>query len=527
MSRIPNRTSDPDTLKWVEECLADCRASHASCNASADPLLPTRVLDVGLGLVAGDATGRPTVRLVESTGRRGRYACLSHCWGSPASDVIRTTKATLERRRTGIDVSDLPKTFQDAIRLAYRLRIPYLWIDSLCIVQDDDEDWRLEASRMCAVYQNSYLTIAATRASNGTHGLYTDVSPEFHGYKVATIDGQAVYIRRAHNNSAFTHFVAARDADNFPLLGRGWVFQERMLSPRFLHFGHSELTWECSSLFWCQCGDNFATPRGPSQGRRFHSASAAASLDSDGAVEVWQSIVMEYSRLALSFPTDRFPALSGLARQWQAIRGCDYLAGLWRSSLVRDLQWKVESGHQKPKPEAWRAPSWSWASVDSTIRYWGPPLVRMQDGCIVRHASCTAKRNRASSDVADITGELESGLVVISGKLAVSTLDCRDNLLRVGEVVIPGFLPDYAQAPDERRVASESRIREPVMLLRVGVNRSGGNEHTFSLVLRSLDASRQIYERIGSCEHFQGEDGNQVMQPSLFGQSLETEVTII
>lgn len=78
------------------------------------------------------------------------------------------TKASWAKLTVNIFLSDLPPLFQDAIIITRQLGLRYLWIDSLCIIQDSLRDWETEAAKMASIYQNSYVTISATDASNGS-----------------------------------------------------------------------------------------------------------------------------------------------------------------------------------------------------------------------------------------------------------------------------------------------------------------------------------------------------------------------
>jgi hypothetical protein len=101
------------------------------------------------------------------------YIALSHCWGQTA--IVRTTKATFARRKQGIDISLLPPAFRDAIDIACRLDVRYLWIDSLCIIQDDQLDWQTKSARMSTIYQQTLLTISAGLSGHG--GGYLSKTP--------------------------------------------------------------------------------------------------------------------------------------------------------------------------------------------------------------------------------------------------------------------------------------------------------------------------------------------------------------
>ena len=137
--------------------------SHHKC-APILPELPTRVLDLG------EESYPKWIKLVETKGCKGRYIALSHCWGS--SHRITTKKSTFEARKRGMSIAELPSTFQQAALIAKSLGVTYLWIDSLCIIQDSPSDWEYEASRMGDVYANSYLTIASSSSLDDSSGCF-------------------------------------------------------------------------------------------------------------------------------------------------------------------------------------------------------------------------------------------------------------------------------------------------------------------------------------------------------------------
>lgn len=150
-------------------------------------------------------------------------------------------------RKERITWTSLPKTFQDAIHFVRQINLRYLWIDSLCIVQDDQLDWELESHKMATIYRNAYLTIAATSSSGDSGGCYSSGSDLDKDYEVGT----DMYVREkpAHFDSMQHHSISSP----FPLLSRAWFYQERLLSPRVLHFGPKEILWECKESCSCQC----------------------------------------------------------------------------------------------------------------------------------------------------------------------------------------------------------------------------------------------------------------------------------
>lgn len=142
---------------WIK----DCHDDHPACKPSTSSgTLPTRVIDVG------SPDGRTEPRLCDTNGEPGDYIALSHCWGG--RQPLRTTKENICSMKTCIPWAKLPNTFQDAISVTRRLGIRYLWIDSLCIVQDDAQDWEREAAKMALIFEAAYITIAATAATNGS-----------------------------------------------------------------------------------------------------------------------------------------------------------------------------------------------------------------------------------------------------------------------------------------------------------------------------------------------------------------------
>jgi hypothetical protein len=504
---------------------------HSSCGSKGSTSLPTRLLDVNK---EQDALDEINIRLVETKNQKGIYACLSHCWGKSGSKTrLQTTKSTIDRHKDGIPLSEFPKTFCDAIIFVRELGIQYIWIDSLCIVQDDQEDWRSEASQMCSVYENACITIAATGADNASRGLYASISPEYQGYKVDKINGADIYVRKVPPHAALMQFIRYRDNETFPLLDRAWVYQERMLSPRFLHFGSHELVWECLTTSCCPCGDNYQTGKGMSWQPKVLYTKSLRSSTAKNLDLGWRTILMEYSRLSLSFQSDRLPALSGLAKQWQTAKKCDYLAGLWKSSLVGDLQWQVETEHRKPKPQGWRAPSWSWVSVDSEVRFWRPPLLQLDDVGTIYDAKSIPK---SSGNSIDATGELESGYLVISVMIAEAKVDFDgwndEKLVVEGQELDQVFLPDYALASD-----IDEEYTEAVFVIKIGElntlmtskDDEGHplyNEPSFILVLRCLDYEKQVYERIGSCRYWRRHNEDEHHR-TFFGKCEERTITIV
>jgi len=189
-SNISENAGSFQAIQWIRSQLAVCSSSpdHASCQSERIPRLPARVLEL---------VGPTQVRLhVSKQNEAARYACLSHCWGSV--QPLKTTRETIENFQRSIPWQDLPQTFRDAITVVDQLGLKYLWIDSLTIVQDDIEDWRLEGSKMAEIYRNSYVTISATSASCSNSGLFFDTPLAYRGRPIRLQrSNKKVYVRES------------------------------------------------------------------------------------------------------------------------------------------------------------------------------------------------------------------------------------------------------------------------------------------------------------------------------------------
>jgi hypothetical protein len=124
--------------------------------------LPKRIIYVG--------KSNEELRLEDTDNTQGLYAILSYCWGE-SQHLLKTTLTSLEKHMRGISFTRLPKTIQDAVKVARGLSINYLWVDSLCIIQGSQEDWEIESAKMSEYFGNAHITIAASSASNAQAGI--------------------------------------------------------------------------------------------------------------------------------------------------------------------------------------------------------------------------------------------------------------------------------------------------------------------------------------------------------------------
>ncbi|KAF5247756.1 hypothetical protein FAUST_540 [Fusarium austroamericanum] len=325
-------------------------------------ILFPQVIDVG------DNRSSPYVRLWETGGiETGDYIALSYCWGK--SPQYTTTKSTLDDRKHQIPISDLPQTHQDAIKLNREFGIRYLWIDSMCICQDDYDDWERESARMLSVYANAYLTINASKGNDSSSGLfYKSSTREYFEFEhtYGGIRGRALACEVPFEEAMQHVYIQLKDD---PVSHRGWTLQERVLSRRTLFYSGGQMMFECNHGFRKE--DGWAIhrrfPRISSQPQMVsndQTKDTDLSVSTSELLRSWYQLLATYGGRKLTKPSDKLPAVSGLASIMAERLNDEYVAGHWRSLLITELPW--QPGNCKRVPE-YRAPSWSWASVDGGI----------------------------------------------------------------------------------------------------------------------------------------------------------------
>ncbi|KAE8450778.1 hypothetical protein EG329_005691 [Mollisiaceae sp. DMI_Dod_QoI] len=361
------------------------------------PISRSTFSDEGIAL-AQDWIDAKHIKLIDTSTNRptGRYCTVSHRWG--IEPFLNLSHDNLEAFMIDIPFSRLPKTFQDAILVVLKLGIHYLWIDSLCILQSglgSKEDWQKESAQMHKVYENSYCNIAATAASNSKAGLFFE--RDTFQVESCKIDMKADGV--AHSWYLFDRQVLDRHNASAPLSERAWVIQEYLFSPRILHFGKEQLFWECSTLYACESrplgfGHDVdfvkkisALPvLGAQEVRKVELTHAAPSptstdtkvdgIDNEGTetIRAWTQTVERYSSCQLTNDEDKLIAISGIAERYHKKllerSQCRYLAGVWSGThLISSLMWSPSPRGDSFRPNTYRAPSWSWASMQGRIFY--------------------------------------------------------------------------------------------------------------------------------------------------------------
>lgn len=346
-----------------------CEMQHRSCNeATFNQILPSRVLEL-----LDPSDEKKGARLTETQNKmQGTYACLSYCWGSFAQ-TGRTTRGNLSSHLEAIPFHELPDTVIDTIRLCYKLGFRYLWVDRLCIVQDDHEDWSAEASKMCDIYSRSALTISAPVCKESSQSFLTERRKGFREQsQFATVsyfnDDSKLkgsfwfyqdHLARTDGpwflEYKWEEFCGGSNYEENRWLERGWTFQEWMLSPRVLHIDSITL-WDC-----------FEGYANEIQERHMSKANLVRNPTRYGPE--WEEIVREYSQRNVTRGEDRLPALAGLAAREGQATGHTYLAGIWREDLPMSLLWGRSPNCKQPGNPNKDLPSWTWASVNGAVFY--------------------------------------------------------------------------------------------------------------------------------------------------------------
>lgn len=414
------------TTNFIRACLKSCDARHPLCKPTKS-YMPTRLVDVG-------GARSSQVRIVE-TDRMGAspYVALSYCWGP--TNNFRTTKSTLRTMAAGVPVSNLPQTVQDAVQVTRELNLRYLWVDAICIIQDSKSDWEMESSNMASVYQHAYLTIAAGTANNSSQGFLNHQHQEgFHRQSLRmdwrTDHGQRSVLAARIVPGLETH-VHSVDGDReqvLPLNVRGWTLQEELLSTRMITYTQQELWWTCQTTESCECHTFDIT-----ENNYKPQFSPSAMTNSQAAFGQWRDIVNEFSQRRLSHGTDKLPALSGIATVIQEKTGSSYVAGLWESNLIMDLNWyspertleKLDAFNAKAK-DVYYAPTFSWASADGMMDFFRGSFVGPHQSPLVSALwvpKATLINAETVVDGENALGRVKAGHATLRGHVVESVLE--------------------------------------------------------------------------------------------------------
>lgn len=472
-SHTGSRINLNKAIGWI----LGCEQSHELCarTIQSKSALPTRVIDLG------PPRSNQVPYIYTSRGEFARYCTLSHRWGK--NTILSTLKQNIEAHKLRLPLELMSSNFKDAIEVCRELCVRYLWIDSLCIIQDSREDWEEESAKMGDYYWNSFFTIAADHASDYYQGCFSRRDP----YSIQPCNITFTFPHEIDRAIAEVR-VAPRIQDGIDwrhkqysiLDTRSWVLQERVLSPRTLFFGEHQLTFCCITMRASESipegsdrtGANVQASFEEFQ-RKIRTFNAALQdgrpidVTSNGAARTgtrtdmqtgemvtsmepefndkrqeqpkhllelrsnWYELLVEYNKRSITQKSDVFPALSGLAQRFHKILGETYFAGIWSGDLIGGLLWSVDMNSQKG--ESYRAPSWSWACLRSC---------RLRFNCnyenVIGDPICRIFKVEVTTRTSNPYGE------VVGGKLFVK------GILKMARAVIPPAVVEHLanEVPD-------------------------------------------------------------------------------
>ncbi|EWG55534.1 hypothetical protein FVEG_17540 [Fusarium verticillioides 7600] len=415
-------TMNEQNLQLARKWIKGCNRSHPICKEfqSRQPnWRPTRLIHIG------SKTQQP--RLVAPS-KPVSYLALSYCWGT--DNTVTLTEATLNPFQNELPLSSLPSTIRDAITTTRDLGYEYLWVDALCIIQDCKPDWIKESAQMGSIYGSAALTLAAAGTSTVQDSIFCRRDPRAVRPCVANIIQSSVYHRVSYPWAIYPHQPERLLFDTInesPLSRRAWALQELLVSPRTLVFGSKQMVWSCATT---EASETFPIGLDP----KFSSVvSESASLSylrqklmrasklEEEPSEFWNNFISRYTKARLTFSSDMLVALQGIVeRITEARRGSnkctpelEYVAGLWRdSNFQQSLLWRPKDGSSPTRPDYYRAPSWSWASLDGEVDFfeqyipwiWNgkkTELARIVDICVEPQTGYSLST----------TGQIKSGLI--------------------------------------------------------------------------------------------------------------------
>ncbi|KAK6827515.1 HET-domain-containing protein [Apiospora arundinis] len=379
---LSKNTGDDETFEIAEAWLQKCLKEHKMCAENDDEariVRPRRLLHLG-----------DTISLVDSQVAAGQdYVALSHCWGRHPEHVPRLEHKTEAKLRAGVELSFLPKTFQHAVAITRRLGYRFLWIDSLCIVQDSTDDWKDQAKIMALVYTNSVFTIAALKSSGSTEGCYTKERNPLR-LRPCVSEDLGVTVSSWNPGRLWEVEVNTSGYGASPLHSRAWVVQERYSAPRTLLYGANGIYWECrcaqaSEAHYCDVAwDDESNKKTWLQ--RLEVGNTGALQQSgwdtkrDSKVITWKDhwigLLKAYSSCELTVKSDKIIAVTGLIseieRRSKVRPRC--ILGLWDYDLPGMALWYRSRDSMNSDIDFVgrlknNMPTWTWASVEGRCSY--------------------------------------------------------------------------------------------------------------------------------------------------------------
>ncbi|KAI1453516.1 HET-domain-containing protein [Annulohypoxylon moriforme] len=299
------------------------------------------------------------------------FAALSYCWGG--DQACKTTKSRIESNDLRLPYKKLTKSVQDAIKITLELGLKYLWVDALCIIQDDDDDKIEQIADMPRVYNQACVTISAARSDSASSGFLDDINLSKATRLAVKLPFRCPDQHRTLGTAYIAYIEGTRDSE--PIHERAWTLQEHFLSNRFLEFDKTQMRWICASSHnkngYCDGWKHKGTANIPTEViyiyrelqqilQEMTERGSSAEWIDDLVRSRWETLVHHYTPRKLSVLSDRSLAISGIAQVFAPHMKSEYLAGVWRSTLPTFLCWYVDLADEHfPRPTYYQSPSWS------------------------------------------------------------------------------------------------------------------------------------------------------------------------
>ncbi|KAJ5721221.1 HET domain protein [Penicillium malachiteum] len=358
-------------LAKIRNWMTSCSQEHASCNSLKNPILPRFVVQLRSSPSdQGNDNLNPILRITESElSEKAPYIAFSYPWGV-RKQPVQLMKNNINEMKHFINYKSLPRAIKDIIRLSQKFEINYIWIDVLCIVQDDPKVKKEQIHRMKNIFENSSLTVQALNIKSVHESFLLPRNHHVH---------EPLKLKYNENNHIYLRDFKPQTAPTDSTGNRAWMYEEAVLPSRLLVYYRDQFTFRCGGQTQYEDGcqhESFSLSN-PSDSRPLIISKSPAPPDGrlDYLADWYKNILASYMPRLLTDPHDRLPAIGGVAQKVKPYIGGRYIAGIWESDLSWGLLWESDNGKAKSvsrkmeRPIERRAPSWSWASVDGSVRY--------------------------------------------------------------------------------------------------------------------------------------------------------------
>ncbi|KAE9574129.1 hypothetical protein CGMCC3_g9907 [Colletotrichum fructicola] len=326
----PNLVSNSQlSYRRVTQWMHECQRIHSKCSSRSNTFVPTRLLHVS------GTPQNPTIKLT-TTPPVAPYATLSYCWGG--DQEAKTLKSNFVSYQDHIDFCTLPATIQDAAIVTVQIGLSYLWVDAMCIIQDDDNDKMKEIAKMHAVYRSSLITMAPSEAVTSKTGFLRPRDM-----------WRPIKMKARFDENVFSDVLLIPEGSSCrpsaPLFQRGWTLQETLLSTRVLVYGLRELTFLCLEGIRSECGSHLTVEE---INWAFHPGSKI-HINMEHP-QSWNYLIASYSERFLTVEGDKLLGIAALAEEYGRSKRVDgYFGGLWRDSFLEQALWTTASYTGSPK----------------------------------------------------------------------------------------------------------------------------------------------------------------------------------